>query len=89
VGFFGSTALGLVMGWVCVLVGRGTSRPLGVSWRALAFAGLALFSAAFVAFFYVGREGAIATVVAFGVGVLTAAIVLGTKRDPATGDMGG
>jgi hypothetical protein len=82
-------ALGFVMGWVCVLVGRETSGPLGVSWRALAFAGLALLSAAFVAFFYVGREGALTTVVAFGMGVLAGVIVLGTKRGPATGDMGG
>jgi hypothetical protein len=89
VGFVGSMALGLVMGWVCVLVGRGTSGPLGVSWRALAFAGLALLSAAFLAFFYAGREGALTTVIAFGLGALTALIVLGTKAGPATGHKGG
>jgi hypothetical protein len=87
----GSAALGIVMGWVSVLVGRGTRGILGVSWRAVAFAGVALLGAAALAFIYVGPQGALMASIAFGVGTLAAAAVLGTRtaRDPATGSKGG
>lgn len=86
---FGSIALGFVMGWVCVLVGRGTRGPLGVSWGALVFSGVALLSAAILTFFYAGAKGALATAIAFGVGAFAARGVLGARVAPATGQEGG
>ncbi len=88
---FGSMALGIVMGWVSVLVGRGTSGVLGVSWRAVAFAGVALLGAGALAFIYVGPQGALTASIAFGAGALAAAAVLGTRtaHDPAIGPKGG
>jgi hypothetical protein len=76
---FGSMALGLVMGWVSVLVGRGTSGPFGVSWGALIFAGVSLLAAAILAFFYGRANGALASLIAFGVGAFAARAVLGPK----------
>jgi hypothetical protein len=35
--FLGSAALGIVFGWISVVVGRATDGALGVSWRAIAF----------------------------------------------------
>ena len=76
---FGSIALGFVMGWLCVLVGRGTRGPLGVSWSALAFGGVALLGAAILTYFYAGAKGTLATAVAFAAGAFAARIVLGAR----------
>jgi hypothetical protein len=84
----GSAALGVVLGWISVLVGRGSP---GVSWRAVAFACASLVGAAALAFAYVGTQGAVAASLAFVAGILIAAAVLGTRtaRDPAVGSKGG
>jgi hypothetical protein len=88
VAVFGSLAFGLVMGWVCVLVGRGTGRS-GVSWRTFAFVALALLGTVILAFFYVGLKGILMSLVAFGVGALAARTVLGARAVPATDQKGG
>lgn len=85
----GSIALGCVMGWLCVLVGRGTHGPLGVSWGALVFAGVALLGAAILTFFYAGAKGTLATVVALAAGAFAARIVLGARAAPVTNQTGG
>lgn len=86
---FGPIALGVVMGWVSALVGRGTGGPLGVSWRALAFAAFALAGAAFLTFFYDGWQGAGTTAIAFAGGALAAAALFGIAGGSATGQRGG
>lgn len=75
----GSAGIGVVLGWVSVLVGRRTSGTLGVSWRALAFACVALIGAAALAFAYAGAQSAFAASLAFFASLFAAAVVLGTK----------
>ena len=82
----GSAALGLVLGWLSFLVGRGTRGMLGVSARALAFAGVALIGAAALGFFHVGLNGALAAAISLGVGVLAAAAAIGIG--PAASSIG-
>ncbi len=64
---------------------------LGVGWRAVAFAGVALLGAAALAFIYVGPQGALTASIAFGVGTLAAVAALGTRtaHDPSIGPKGG
>lgn len=73
----GSAALGLVLGWLSFLVGRGTRGMLGVSARAFAFACVALAGAASLGFFHVGLSGVLAAAIGVGAGVLAAEAALG------------
>jgi hypothetical protein len=87
----GTMALGIVMGWVSVLLGRRTSGLLGVSWRAAAFAVLALAGAGALAFIHAGSQGAFIASIAFGAGIVAAATVLGIRaaENSTSRQMGG
>jgi hypothetical protein len=79
VALLGSAALGLVLGWLSFLAGRGTRGRFGVSARALAFAGVALIGGAALGFFHVGPNGALTAAVSVGIGAACAAAVLGVR----------
>jgi len=89
--FLGSAALGVVMGWVSVLVGRGTSGLSGISWRAIVFGSAALLGTVALAVIYGRSRGALAASIAFGVGVVAAAAGYRTRaeQDRKTGQLGG
>ena len=79
--FLGSAALGVVMGWVTVLDGRGTIRLSGISWRAIVFGNAALLGTVALAFIYERSRSLLAASIAFAAGMFAAAAVYRTRAE--------
>jgi hypothetical protein len=79
VGLLGSAAFGLVIGWLCFLVARGTRGAFGVSARSLIFTAATFLGSAALAFFHVGSNGALTMSIGAGLGVLAGAAVFGIR----------
>lgn len=81
--WLGAGALGLVFGWLAILVARSADSRLRPGAREACYFTFSLLNATAMAFAYVGRPGLIAAAIGFGLGAVAgaAALTRPQKRD--------
>jgi hypothetical protein len=82
--WLGAAALGLVFGWLAILVARSTDGRLRPGAREACYFAFSLLNATAVAYAYVGRPGLIAAAIGFGLGAVAGTAALARpQRDVA------